>query len=163
LANEIPEHTAKMAGRLLAAYCARICPPHARHAVQLAWRLEPDRAIVEELRPICGVAGTRRAVPLAQFRYRAASADWVLLHATDARLAPLAGEQAVRWRRYAPKPAARSLVQLLRELDADPHGLFWNRIDGKSLRWCTSRGRCAGCDEQYCRVLGQARSPEIMR
>jgi hypothetical protein len=45
-------------------------------------------------------------------------------------------------------------VELLREFDADPAGLFWGRIDGKSLRWCRSEGRCAPCEARYCAILG---------
>jgi hypothetical protein len=45
---------------------------------------------------------------------------------------------------------------LLREFDLDPIGLFWGRLDGKSLRWCSSRGRCIDCDLRYKQVLGLA-------
>jgi hypothetical protein len=57
-------------------------------------------------------------------------------------------------RRYRPLPSSRSFIELLREFDADPAGLFWGRIDGKSLRWCRSEGRCAPCEARYCGVLG---------
>ena len=142
--DAIPQHSLWLVERLLAAYCQRICPPQARNAVSLRFRIESDRATIEELRRICGVPGTCRAVPLAQFRYSSTHNEWRLFHSEDAR----------HWRRYAALPAARSFIELLRKFDRDPAGLFWARIDGKSLRWCSSRGRCAECDEKYCRALG---------
>jgi hypothetical protein len=149
--DAIPEHSQRMADRLLAGYCARICPPRARHAVLLDFQLERDRATLFELRPICGVPGTRQRVPLAQFCWRGASEAWHLRYVAERERSAAPGP---RWRRYTPLPRARSLLELLRELDADPRGLFWPRIDGKSLRWCSSRGRCADCDHRYCAVLG---------
>lgn len=142
--NGIPLHTRWLVERLLGSYCSRICPPHARHAVLLGYTLEADRATLNELRPICGVPGTRRNVPTAQFRYSAADNHWHLMVADD----------AARWRRYAPLPSSRNFLDLLREVDTDPTGAFWGRIDGKSLRWCSARGRCDDCEEKYCRVLG---------
>lgn len=147
----IPEHTQLLLERLLSAYCARICPPRARHTMLLGFRIEHDRATLSELRPICGVPGTRRAVPLAQLRYRAADQSWRLLFVAEPRReAP----GPPRWQRYPGLAKARGVIELLREIDADPRGLFWPRIDGKSLRWCSSRGRCGSCEQKYCQVLG---------
>ena len=143
----IPQHTRLLVTRLLDAYCARICPPTARHAVQLGYRLEPDAVVIEEHRRILGVAGTRRPVPVARMRWRAAEAVWTLEHA----------DASGAMRRYRPLPASGSFIALLREFDADPAGLFWGRIDGKSLRWCRSEGRCGPCEAAYCGVLGTSR------
>jgi hypothetical protein len=60
-------------------------------------------------------------------------------------------------RRVGRDAASRSFLDLLREFDADPAGLFWGRIDGKSLRWCRPEGRCAACEAKYCSVLGLSR------
>ncbi|MCS6948298.1 MAG: DUF3024 domain-containing protein [Steroidobacteraceae bacterium] len=142
--NEIPQHSRRLAERLLAAYCQRICPPTARGTVRLAFTLELDRITIHELRPICGVPGTQRPVPLAQFRYRHAEARWRLYYA----------ERQGLWRPYPAEPRTRPFLEWLRELDADPQGRFFARIDGKSLRWCRAEGRCRDCDARYCRVLG---------
>lgn len=148
----IPEHTARLIERLLLAYCERICPPTARFAVPLRPSLEPDRATIHELRSICGVPGTARPVPLAQFRYRTTTGDWLFFfNAAPPEADP---ERTPRWRRYSPLPRSRHFVDLLREFDTDPHGLFWGRVNGKSLRWCRAEGRCSDCDARYCRVLG---------
>jgi hypothetical protein len=150
--NVIPEHTARLVERLLSAYCERICPPTARFAAVLRHRLDPDRATIHELRRICGVPGTAQPFPLAQFRYRAAYSDWTFFF--NAAPPEAGAEQPARWRRYVSMPRSSHFVELLREFDADPRGLFWGRVNGKSLRWCRADGRCGACDERYCQVLG---------
>ena len=142
--NVIPNHTARLVERLLASYCERVCPPSARHTVELRFDLAPDRATLSERRRFCGVPGAHHYVPLAQFRYAASAGAWRLFH-TDA---------SGRWRRYPGAPGRLSFLELLRRFDADPEGRFWCRVNGKSLRWCRSAGRCEGCDERYCRILG---------
>jgi hypothetical protein len=159
--NEIPQHTRHLLERLLSAYCERICPPRARHPVLLRHRVETDRATLFELRSICGVPGTVRPVQLAQFRYCAATEDWQFLINTAPFDAP--PDEPVRWRRYALLPRSRNVIDLLREFDADPKGLLWGRVNGKSLRWCRSEGRCDDCDERYCRVLGTRHASQAAR
>jgi hypothetical protein len=147
--HAIPQHTQHLVERLLAEYCRSVCPPTARHAVKLGFRLEADRVTLHEIRSFCGVPGAHRYVDVAQFRYSARGAGgWRLFHAADGGC----------WKRYTPRPASRSFLELLRELDADPAGRFWTQVNGKSLRWCSSDGRCPGCDEEYCAILGRSRS-----
>lgn len=143
--NEIPQHSRHLVERLLGDYCRRICPPSARNAVRLGYRLDADRATLHEIRAFCGVPGAHRYVDVAQFRWSARQQAWLLFSAGDRG----------RWRRYAPHPSSRSFVELLRELDADPAGRFWTHVNGKSLRWCSADGRCSGCDEEYCAILGR--------
>ncbi len=144
--SEIPQHTRWLVTRLLDAYCARICPPTARHAVQLAYHLGTDHVLIEEWRPILGIPGTRRAMTVARLRWRAAESDWTLEYA----------DRAGQLRRYPPLERSRSILDLLREFDADPAGYFWGRLNGHSLRWCRPEGRCADCDVRYRGVLGLA-------
>lgn len=145
-ATVIPQHTAHLAKRLLQRYCARICPPTARHTVQLDYEIESDRATLFEVRLFCGVPGATRRLPFAQMRYQPRGGEWDLYYA----------DTSARWRRYRPLPGGQSMIALLREIDADPASLFWPHINGSSLRWCSSRGRCSECDERYCAVLGLA-------
>jgi len=144
--DEIPQHTRRLVERLLAQYCRGVCPPSARNAVRLGYRLDADRATLHEIRAYCGVPGAHRYVDVAQFRYSARQQTWQLFHASGPR----------RWRRYNPRPSSRSFLELLRELDADPAGRFWTHVNGKSLRWCSAGGRCADCDEEYCAILGRS-------
>ena len=139
---EMPDHTRRLCEHALAAYCARICPPAARNAVNIGYEVERERATLFEWRPICGVPGTRRAWPVAQLRWTPDNL-WRLYHlGTDSQ-----------WRRSA-AAASQRFIQLLREIDADRVGHFFGQVDGKSLRWCSSKGRCADCDEKYNEVLG---------
>ena len=141
--NDIPQHTRLMIERLLDAYCARICPPLARNTVMIGYRIDDTQVVVHQLKRILGVAGTREPVPVARFRYRAAGNDWALEYF-----------ESRGWRRHHPLASSRSFLELLREFDRDPAGLFWSRLDGKSLRWCSSRGRCDGCELRYQEILG---------
>jgi len=143
--NELPQHSEALVTRLLDAYCARICPPLARNTVLIGYRIEGNQVVIHELRRILGVAGTREPVPVARFRYRSSRGAWLLDYFDDGL-----------WKRYRPLPRSQSFIELLREFDLDPTGLFWGHLDGKSLRWCSSRGRCIDCDLRYQRVLGLA-------
>lgn len=134
---------------MLAAYCQRICPPEFREQVVLGFRIVDDGATLHEVRRICGVPGTARFVDVARFRYDARRGTWRLFHRIDDDTGP------ARWRRH-PAAAERSLSALMRAFDADESGLFWPRLNGASLRWCSVRGRCAGCAERYQSVLGAA-------
>ena len=81
------------------------------------------------LSSFCGVPGARREVPVARFRY-GRDGWWQLEHAQ------LSG----RWRRVRHEAFAgrsRSFLALLRVIDEDPQGVFWGRLNGKSLRWCS--------------------------
>jgi hypothetical protein len=151
--NALPDHTRRLAERMLDAYCRRICPPEFREQVVLGWRVGELGVTLHEVRRICGVPGTARLVDVALLRYDARRATWRLFHRNDAD-----DGGAVRWRRY-PLAPQRSLSALMRELDEDAFGLFWPRLNGASLRWCSARGRCAGCTQRYRSALGAAESP----
>lgn len=142
--TDIPQHTRHLVERLLDAYCARICPPQARHTVRLSYRIDAAQITLLELQRICGVPGTQQPVPVAEFRYRGHEGGWRLAYR----------DVTGTWRNYPHEPRVRSFLEWLREFDRDPDGCFWTRVDGKSLRWCSSRGRCDGCELAYARVLG---------
>ncbi len=144
LVNEIPQHSRRMVERLLDSYCARICPPGVRHTVRLSYRIETDQVTLYELQTICGVPGTQQPVAVAGFRYRSQDGAWRLAWR----------DQTGAWRPYPLEPRQRTFLEWLREFDRDPEGRFWTRVDGKSLRWCSARGRCDGCEEKYSQVLG---------
>lgn len=154
--NVIPQHSRILVTRLLEAYCARICPPTARNAVLIGYRLAEDHAVIHEQKRICGVPGTARAAPVARFRYRAADSTWALDYFFEE-----SPSERGHWRRYRPNPESRSFIELLREFDLDPHGHFWGRLDGKSLRWCSAKGRCTPCDVRYKQVLGLAATLDV--
>lgn len=100
--------------------------------------------MLHELRDRCGVAGMARPVPVARFRYQAATGDWRLDYTRD---------EPARWRAY-PAVGAGNFAALLRAFDEDALGLFWGQVNGASLRWCSPRGRCADCAERQRAALG---------
>jgi hypothetical protein len=142
----LPDHTRLLVERHLSRYCDRICPPTFERQVRLDYRIERDRVIVSEVRPIYGSPGMTavRHAPLALFRHDAENGTWRFYYR----------DLEERWRRYHPLPRARDFLTLLRELDRDPRGIFWDRVDGKSLRWCSAKGRCSGCSARYEQILG---------
>jgi hypothetical protein len=151
----LPAHTARLVERTLTAYCSRFCPP-GRRQLRLGFSVEPAGAVIHELRDRCGVAGMPRPVPVARFRYRPDGADWRLDYTRD---------EPARWRPY-PLGGGGSFTALLRAFDEDALGLFWGRVNGASLRWCSPRGRCADCGERQRAALGwhgPARSAEVVR
>jgi len=145
----LPDHTRYLVERLLARYCGRICPPSFATQVRLGYRIEDRHAVLYEVRPIFGIPGTARAVDTARFSHRPSDGSWRLAFNRD---------EPTRWRPY-PLRSERTFVRLLAEVDADPLGLFWGRVNGASLRWCSARGRCPDCEAGYRSVLGQAGMP----
>lgn len=142
----LPQHTRMLVERLLERYCGRHCPPAFERQVRLDFSINGDTVLLQELRPVFGVCSMLRRVDLARFRFRPRDGSWRL----DYRLA-----QPGSWHAY-PGASGRAFLHLLAEVDADPRGLFWGRVNGASLRWCSSRGRCPGCEERYRAVLGPA-------
>jgi hypothetical protein len=142
----LPLHTCHLVQRLLGRYCERLCSPRFERQLRLGFAIDGDSAFVYELRPVFGIASMVRRVNVARFLYRQRDGSW--------RLYCNAAEPC-RWRPY-PMERSRTFVRLLAEVDADPRGLFWGRVNGASLRWCSSRGRCADCEDRYRAVLGPA-------
>lgn len=145
----LPAHTARLVERMLAAYCGRFCPP-GRRQLRLGFGLEPEGAVLFELRDRLGVPGMPRAVPLARFRYCPDRGDWRLDYRRD---------DPPHWR---PCPGVRraGFAVLLRIFDEDASGLFWGRVNGASLRWCSPRGRCADCAARQRAALGWHPPPQ---
>jgi hypothetical protein len=139
----LPQHTRHLVERLLGRYCERLCPPVFERQVRLDFCVDGNVAVLQELKPVFGIASMLRRVDVARFRYRPREGAWRL----DFR--PMPGS---RWQAY-PGGASRAFVRLLAEVDADPRGLFWGRVNGASLRWCSTRGRCAECERRYRTVL----------
>ena len=142
----LPQHTRHLVDRLLGRYCERLCPPAFERQVRLDFDIEGNSSTLYELKPIFGIASMFRRVEVARCRYRPRDGSWRLDYRPT---------QATRWQAY-PGGTSRAFVVLLTEVDADPRGLFWGQVNGASLRWCSSRGRCADCESRYRAVLGDA-------
>lgn len=142
----LPLHTERLAERRLARYCERVCPPSFQRQVKLGWRLEGVVATLFEIKSAwCTLSDVaHRESCIARFVYEPRDGSWRFQYF----------ERERGWRSYRRLPRSRDFMALLREIDADPAGIFWGRINGTSLRWCSSRGRCAQCDARYRSILG---------
>jgi hypothetical protein len=144
----LPDHTRRLAERLLEAYCRGLCRPATGPRLELGFRLDEDGAVLHEQRRLCGIPGTGRPVAFARLRFAPDSGTWTLLCGDEYAAAN------PRWRRYPGLGPARDLAALLRVVDADPGGRFFPQLNGASLRWCSSKGRCADCAQRTQAVLG---------
>jgi hypothetical protein len=142
---DLPEHTARRAEAYLGNYCRRICPQSFERQIELGYRIEGPVITLFEVRPARGT--TSRIIAsehdLARFCYDTKANSWSLRRFDRAR----------GWHRYRRMPVTRDFLQLLREVDADPLGVFFSRVNGASLRWCCSQGRCTACDVRYPQIL----------
>jgi hypothetical protein len=142
----LSELTRRLVERHCRRYCGPVCPPSASNQVRLGFRIAGDDVWISELRPLFRTFGMQagREIPLARLRFDATTQHWTMQRTTpDGRL-----------RAYPGAPRSRDFLALLREFDRDPFGLFWQRVNGASLRWCSARGRCRRCDLRYQQILG---------
>ena len=142
----LSEITRRLVERHCRRYCDPVCPPEAQNAVRLRFRVEGDDVWISESRPLFRTYGMHavRETPVACLSFDAATREWTLFRAA----------RDGRPRRYPGPARSRNFLALLREFDRDPRGLFWPRLNGASLRWCSPRGRCRRCDARYQRILG---------
>jgi len=148
-AMALPDHTRRLAEQLLGRYCEELCRPRTGQRVELGFRIDDAGATLFEQRRICGVPGSARAVDVARLRFARPSGAWQLQYP-----ASYAAEGPPRWRAHRGLRAERSLARLLREIDEDPRGRFWPRLNGANLRFCSARGRCADCAARCRAMLG---------
>jgi len=144
----LPDHTRRLAERLLETYCRGLCQPATGARVELGFRVDGDDIELFEQRRLCGVPGTGRPVALARLRFAADSGRWMLFFSDEYAAA------RPRWRRYPRLAPERGLARLLRVMDADPGRRLFPHINGASLRWCSTKGRCADCALRTQSVLG---------
>ena len=101
--------------KLLTAYCARRVPPDARASVRVGHRIEPSAVILYEERPSFRPPHEWQEMVVAKFTYVGTQREWRLY----------CQHRDLRWHRYQALPAASSFAKLLKEVDADPTGIFW--------------------------------------
>jgi hypothetical protein len=100
--------------RLFMAYRDRRIPPRHRGTITLVWDFRERTVTLVELRPRLMVPDEWAELKVAQFR-RDDEGLWSLY----------CRDRNGRWHRYRPVPPSRDVEDLLREVDADPTGIFW--------------------------------------
>ena len=98
------------------ALCRRRCPAQYRSKVRLEYAVKGQSVVIFETRPQWDDTTAPWTVhELAKLTFARTSGDWRLywLRAT------------LKWNGYEPMPSARSLADLVAEIDRDPHACFF--------------------------------------
>lgn len=96
-------------------YCQAQVPARLRDQVRIETAVRGSSVTILEYRPLWqAVPSEWSSVRVAQLRYSASTQDWSLFWA----------DRNGRWHRYEDLPPGR-VDQLLREIEADPTGIFW--------------------------------------
>ncbi|GAA4842815.1 DUF3024 domain-containing protein [Actinomycetospora corticicola] len=98
-------------------WCTRRVPESQRDSMQISYSERAGRITLSCRRaPVFPELATEwSTAPIAQLRYDAADARWVLLWP----------DSGGRWHRYPDETKASSPAPLLDIVDADPTGIFW--------------------------------------
>jgi hypothetical protein len=110
----LPNKTRQEVEPIVADYCAKRVPEHARHQVKMGFTIRGNSITLIKERPHWQKPDLWIKSPIAQFRYDAKTGKWTLYCA----------DRNSRWHDYQIEPE-RDIRVLLREVDADPTGIFW--------------------------------------
>ncbi len=115
----LPELVRKSAEKILARYCAAKEPPGIPGQGRIRFNIRDDHITLyaEEQGAFSDPPCRRTASPVAQFRYNHDLGQWTL-HYPD---------RDHTWRFYLNAGPALDLTKLLRHLDEDPLGIFWDQ------------------------------------
>jgi hypothetical protein len=111
----LSEHTQAALAKRLAAFCEARVPMHVRDKVRLGFRVKGNEVVLFEERPAFHEPRDWRELPVAKFRYVETQGIWRLY----------CQHRDLRWHEYQARPTARRFGVLLKEVDADPTGIFW--------------------------------------
>src|SRR5512146_1425308 len=100
---------------LLATYCETRVPEHVRDKLRLGYRIRGHEVVLFEERPEFGSPHTWSEFAVAKFKYVSTQEIWRLY----------CQHRDLRWHEYRARPTARQFKTLLKEVDADPTGIFW--------------------------------------
>jgi hypothetical protein len=110
----LPERIRQQIEPIVAGYCARIVPEHARQKVKIRYTFRGNSITIVEEPPDWRKPDLWIKMPVAQFRYDPKSDKWTLYCA----------DRNSRWHHYLMRPE-RDIRVLLREVGADPVHIFW--------------------------------------
>jgi hypothetical protein len=101
--------------RRLTAYCALHPPPRVRDRVRSGFEIRGSYVVLFEKFPALNRRAGWIRHGVAKFRWVATQRHWELY----------CQFRDLKWHRYEPRPTAGLFRTLLREVDADPTGIFW--------------------------------------
>jgi hypothetical protein len=111
----LPEFVERQVRTKIGAYCEGRVPAHAQHQVRMSYDLRGSAVTLVEQRIAFQDPSQWVDIPIAQLRYDPDLQQWTLY----------CSDRNGRWHRYEPLGPQKNLEALLREIDADPTGIFW--------------------------------------
>lgn len=111
----LPELVRRRIEGKLSKYCLDRIPPHIRSEIRLVHTIRGNSVTLIEERPYFLDRSRWTQSPVAQFRYDLESKKWNL----NCR------DRNGRWHLYSRLAANKNFEVLLREVNADPTGIFW--------------------------------------
>jgi hypothetical protein len=110
----LPKHVQENVEQAMTDYCARRVPEHLHDQVRVGFQIRGTSLTLFEERPQFRQPHEWVKLVVAQLRYDERTGEWSLYCA----------DRNSRWHLYDAAPA-RDIRSLLREVDADPTGIFW--------------------------------------
>ena len=111
----LPEHTRGIVEKLLSVYCEAQVPPHVRDQLRIGFRFRGHSVTLFEERPGFVDPDQWTELVVAQFRMDKVTFEWSLFWA----------DRNSRWLPHKEFTPTRNFEAALKEVDANPHGMFW--------------------------------------
>jgi hypothetical protein len=101
---------------LVGAFVARRRPPlHIRKDVDLAFRLHGQSVEIFEIRPVWLGNGETHEIPVAKSTFVRTRGVWRLFWQ----------RRDLKWHSYEPLAEAKSIEEVIAEIESDPYACFW--------------------------------------
>jgi hypothetical protein len=100
---------------LLGPLCQPHPDPHVATQVRRGYRVERNAVVMYESRPSFLKPDIWQEHPIAKFQFNKSRGTWQLYCVF----------RNLKWRSYEPLPESLDLAELVREVQADPTGIFW--------------------------------------
>jgi hypothetical protein len=100
---------------VLAPFCVRRSPAHARHQVRTEYRVTGQDVVILEVRTVWDDPTRWMEHPIAKLKFVQSAGEWRLYWQ----------RASLKWQVYEPKAADRDLAVLVAEVGRDLHGCFF--------------------------------------
>jgi hypothetical protein len=111
----IPDQQRASATKQLTAYCAPHPRPEVRRVLRYGFEFGTSHVVLFEERPHFERPREWTRLEIAKFRWVETRHEWQLY----------CQFRDLKWCAYRPRPSARAFATLLKEVEADPTGIFW--------------------------------------
>ncbi|MBT9439028.1 MAG: DUF3024 domain-containing protein [Desulfobacterales bacterium] len=101
--------------KFVGALCKKRSPGHIRDKLRYEYKIESQDVILFEIRPRWDEPNEQIRLPFAKLKFVRTQNIWKLFWQ----------RADMKWHKYGPFESSRDLVELVAEIDADPHGCFF--------------------------------------